>query len=52
MEVSEERYRYLTLCEKELSYLRIIEGICPNCHRGLIMEGYVCNNCRFNPENN
>lgn len=52
MEISEERYNYFMLCEKELSHLRTILEICPKCHRGLIMEGYVCNNCGFNPENN
>jgi len=47
MEISEERYKYLTLCEKELLRYRVIKYVCPRCHNGLIMDGYVCNNCGY-----
>lgn len=50
--LTKEEYKFLTLCNRELSCLRTIIGICPKCHNGLIMEGYVCNNCGFDPKNN
>lgn len=52
IEITDERFLFFTLCEKELSHLRDIKGICPNCRKGLIMLGYKCNNCGFCPENN
>lgn len=45
--ISDREYEYLQLCKRTLYDHYRVRGLCPNCHKAIIFDGYLCENCRY-----
>jgi hypothetical protein len=47
--ISEKEYKYLKAGYNTLSYMQVTQGMCPKCQKSLLVSGYVCFECGFDP---
>lgn len=44
-----EELRFNELCKDALYHYLDPEGICPCCGEAILIKGYICHNCGYDP---
>lgn len=48
--IDDEELQYLKACETTLFYyLNNATNLCPKCHKTILVKGYICSYCGFDP---
>lgn len=45
--ISIEELQYLKACEFTLHTFNRVAGLCPNCRKAILIDGFVCLNCGY-----
>ena len=45
--ISKRSLTYLKTCAESLQFFQNVIGLCPNCEKMILCEGYLCPNCGY-----